>query len=225
MAQPNLFIPHKEMDPVDQPGYGHDMREIEMWSQTLTSGGTSGAVGFSGIVGSGGAAVTWGGIENTTLATSTFFSFLPLFAGDTGYPASAFLSGTTIVPSIGGGGFYTVGTTTAAYNLISAMSLQAPSFTGPTTTIGVILYLRAAQVLTAASATLNAFKATSRQQNLTSNQTHNFASTDFLSPTIIGTDLTFSGTPAALHSAGGLPYIGSWNVSISWDTADTLTQA
>ena len=225
MPQPDLFIPRK-MDPKAHPGYQHDMRDIEMWTKGLTSGGTSGAVAFVATfgAGTGAVAVGWQGYSPTNVHLGSFASFMPIFAGDTGYPPGAFSSGSVVDIEIGGGGGVFIPASAATVNFFQNFALDGPSFTGPTSTIELTLILQAVQLATSVPSS-NAFNAKSKVISLSSGGSHNFTSSDFTSPTIVGTDLTFSGTPLHLTTTGGLPYFVSWNVIATWDTANTLTQA
>lgn len=222
-----LFIPHKTMREVKQPEYGDDMRAIEIWARSQKAAGSAGAVEFSALfdAGASGVAVPMSGMTSTNLRTGAVQEFLPLFAGDTGYPPSAFFSGTIIDILIGGGGWYVTPASAIAYNVFGTIAVNAPNFVGPTPTIGIQVFLHVGQVLTTAGA-VNGFRATSSQQNLSSGQHHQFVIADFPTTTIQGADLTFTNTPlATLRSTGGLPYIGGWGVGVVWDTRNTLTQA
>lgn len=227
MGQPDLFIPHKAMSTLKQPDYKDDMRAIEIWAKGLKSGAGAGAVSFSAETdaGASGAGIPIGGMANASLRAGVMTSLLPLFSGDTGYPPGTFFSGTVITAIIGGGGWYSAPAAAASYNLLETIEVFAPNFTGPTPTIGILVYLRVAQVLTAAGA-VNGFKVVSNQINIASGAHHQFVTGDFPAPTIQGADLTWTNTPlATLKSTGGLPYIGGWAVSVVWDTANQLTQA
>lgn len=225
MPQPDLFIPHKAMPQVKQPDYKDDMRAIEIWAKGLKSGGTAGAVLFQMILGNGQPSVTFGGFPATILTNGEVFCNFPLFAGDTGYSPNVFSSGTVIDTEIGGGGGYTIPTTAIGYHVMQVPQIFAPSFTGPTSTIGITVFLRAVQNLTTAGAS-NSIVVTSKQQNLVSQQHKVLQTTDFLAPSIVGTDLSFiTATGATVQSAGGLPYMVGWAIGVVWDTANTLTQA
>ena len=226
MPLKDLFIPHKTTrSPVSQPDYGNDMRAIEIWAKGIKTGSSAGALRVQMSVGNAAPSTMFGGFSNTVLNSGQAFIMLPLFAGDTGYPPAAFFSGTIINTVIGGGGTYTVPTTASAYHVIQAPQVTAPNFIGPTATIGVSLLFRTVQVLTAA-ATPNSLLAHSNVINLASGANHLFQTTDFPAPSIVGADLTFiTATGATIHSAGGLPYLSGWSLIVTWDTANTLTQA
>jgi hypothetical protein len=122
---------------------------------------------------------------------------------------------------VGGGGFLYVPATATSKVLFSTPFVEVGNFTGPTSTIGVTLFFSAVEVNGVAPAA-NSFRVSSHQINLTSGGSHVLTSSDFNSSTIVGADLTFSGTPITLHSTGGtIPYIVGWSVAVEWDTANT----
>lgn len=225
MGQPDLFIPHKTTkSPVSQPDYKNDMRAIEIWAKGLKSGSSAGAVSTFFNVGNAVPSATFGGFVNAALNGGTVSLLSPIFAGDTGYPPGEFFSGTIIDTVIGGAGWYSVATSASAYRVMQAPQVFAPSFTGPTPTIGIILLFRTVQVLTAPG-TPNSLIVASKQIDIPSQGHHLFQVSDFLTPTIVGADLSFiTATGATIASSGGLPYISGCSVIAVWDAANTFTQ-
>jgi hypothetical protein len=221
-ASSNLFIPRKNTPTAGehQPDYETDMRAIEMWANRQKPGDTVGGFQISiGGIGTGQVAA-WGagnvGFTGTTTPQTTF----TIAGGTPGYPPSMTVSGTTVLAVLGSGGFLycpAAGTQIIFGNVI----FDAPQFTGPSPTVGAIVYLSVVEA-NGVTPAVNALHVASRQINIASGGNHLLLAADYSVATIVGADLTFTGG-VTRTTAGNYPLIAAWSLSVIWDTANTYT--
>jgi hypothetical protein len=219
-----LIVPHKTMPRIKQPEYGQDMRQIEMWANALPSAGSTGSFHFQSDSISTGNIAAWGsgavGFTGTTTPQGNF----PVFGGRPGLAPGSFVSG-TIVDYVGGGGGYVYTSPGAGVKtLFGAATFQAPTFTGPSATVGAELVVSAIE-MNGVSPAANAFHVISHQINLATGASHILTGSDYAAATIVGTDLAFASGALTCGNAGGTapPYLVGWSVILIYDTANTYS--